>query len=131
MPENTPDARATGLKGRILVACGFVAVGFGVVGIVVPLLPTTPLLLLAAYLFWRGSPRWHAWLLENRLLGGFVRDYVEHRAVPLRSKVVALVVLWTSISVSFFIVRTWYIGVTLAVIGLAVSVHVLRLKTRE
>ena len=103
----------------------------GVVGIVVPLLPTTPLLLLAAYLFWRGSPRWHAWLLNNKLLGSFVRDYVEQRAVPMRSKVIALVVLWSSISVSFAVVRIWYIGVALAAIGAAVSIHVLRLRTRR
>jgi uncharacterized membrane protein YbaN (DUF454 family) len=115
----------------VFVALGFVAVAVGAVGIVVPLLPTTPLLLLAAYLFWRGSPRWHAWLLNNGLLGSFIRDYVEHRAVPMRSKVIALVVLWSSIGVSFVVVGTWYVGVVLAAIGVAVSVHVLRLKTRR
>lgn len=131
MGEKPPRGKATAVRRPLLVAAGFAAVGVGVVGIVVPLLPTTPFLLLAAYLFWLGSPRWHAWLLENRVLGGFVRDYVEHHAVPLRSKVIALIVLWASIGLSLFLVRIWYVWLVLAVIGAAVSIHILRLRTRR
>jgi uncharacterized membrane protein YbaN (DUF454 family)/spermidine synthase len=119
------------LKRRLLVAAGFVFVGIGVVGVVVPLLPTTPFLLLAAYCFLRGSPRWHAWLLGNRLVGGYLQDYLTHRAVPQRTKIVAIAVLWSSIGVSIIVIRVWWVGLGLVAIAAAVSAHILRLRTMK
>ena len=119
------------LKGRLLVAAGFISVGIGVVGVVVPLLPTTPFLLLAAYCFLRGSPRWHAWLLGNRVFGRYIHDYLTQRAVPRRTKIAALVVLWVCLIVSAALVRIWYVAIILAVIGIAVTIHILRLRTLE
>ena len=119
------------LKGRLLVAAGFISVGIGVVGVVVPLLPTTPFLLLAAYCFLRGSPRWHAWLLGNRVFGRYIHDYLTQRAVPRRTKIAALVVLWVCLIVSAALVRIWYVALILAVIGIAVTIHILRLRTLE
>ncbi len=119
------------LKGRLLVVAGFISVGIGVVGVVVPLLPTTPFLLLAAYCFLRGSPRWHAWLLGNRVLGRYIHDYLTQRAVPRRTKIAALVVLWVCLIVSAALVRIWYVALILAVIGIAVTIHILRLRTLE
>jgi uncharacterized protein len=119
------------LKGRLLVAAGFISVGIGVVGVVIPLLPTTPFLLLAAYCFLRGSPRWHAWLLGNRVFGRYIHDYLTQRAVPRRTKIAALVVLWVCLIVSAALVRIWYVALILAVIGIAVTIHILRLRTLE
>jgi hypothetical protein len=113
----------------MLVAAGFVCVGIGVVGVVVPILPTTPFLLLAAYCFLRGSPRWHAWLLGNRVFGRYIHDYLMYRAVPRRTKISALVVLWACLSVSAVLVRIWYVALILAVIGVAVTIHILKLRT--
>lgn len=116
--------------GRLLlVAAGFISVGVAMVGVVVPLLPTTPFLLLAAYLFWRGSPRWHAWLLENRVAGPHLRAYLEQRAVPRRTKMVALAVLWSSLGISAVVVERWYVLAVLVGIGVAVTVHIVRLTT--
>ena len=113
------------------MAAGFISVGIGVVGVVVPLLPTTPFLLLAAYCFLRGSPRWHAWLLGNRVFGRYIHDYLTQRAVPRRTKIAALVVLWACLIVSAALVRIWYVAIILAVIGIAVTIHILRLRTLE
>ncbi len=118
-----------GVGRGLLVACGFVSVGVGVVGIVVPLLPTTPFLLLAAYCFLRGSPRWHAWLLDSPVAGPYLRGYLEQGAVPQRTKIVALVILWGSIGVSCLVVGNWIVGVLLVAIGTGVTIHIVRLKT--
>ena len=75
-------------------ALGLAFVGVGTVGIVVPGLPTTPFLLLAAACFARGSARLEAWLLSDPVFGPLIKDFREHRAVPLRAKVVALVLMW-------------------------------------
>ena len=119
------------LKRRLLVATGFICVGIGVVGVVVPLLPTTPFLLLAAYCFLRGSPRWHAWLLGNRVFGRYIHDYLMYRAVPRRTKIGTLVVLWACLGVSAALVHMWYVALILAVIGVGVTIHILRLRTLE
>ena len=72
---------------------GMVALGLGVLGIFLPLLPTTPFVLLAAWCFSRGSTRCEAWLLNHRILGPMVRDWRERRAVPLRAKQLATLMM--------------------------------------
>lgn len=79
---------------RVLwLAAGGLALAIGLVGIVVPLLPTTPWVLLAAWCFSRGSARWERWLLEHRRFGPMVRDWRAHRAIPLRAKQLATVTM--------------------------------------
>lgn len=77
------------LRG-VLLAAGFVFVGLATIGIVLPLLPTTPFLLLAAACFARSSHRFYQVLLGNRIFGPLIRDWREHRAIPLRAKVLAI-----------------------------------------
>lgn len=82
---------------RILFSVlGCLSLALGVVGIFVPLLPTTPFLLLSAALWVRSSPRLYGWLLAHRLFGTYIRNYRENRAVPLRAKVVTLALMWAS-----------------------------------
>lgn len=78
------------------IVAGSVCLGAGVIGIFVPLLPTTPFLLLAAALYMRSSPRLYAWLLANRYLGTYIRNYRERKALPRRVKVFTLALMWTS-----------------------------------
>ena len=122
-------AAGSAFKRHLLVAAGFICLGVGVVGVVVPLLPTTPFLLLAAYCFARGSPRWHRWLLGNRVFGRYIDDYLTYKAVRRRTKIAALAVLWVCLGVSAVLLRIWYVAVILGVIGVAVTVHILRLRT--
>lgn len=104
----------------------------GVVGIFLPLLPTTPFLLLAAACFAKSSDRMHRWLLDNRWFGNYIRDYREGRGVPLRAKAVALVTLWASMGYAvFYCVPLFAVKVLLVAVAAAVSVHLLRLKTRQ
>ena len=72
----------------IYVAIGSISLVLGVIGIFLPILPTTPFLLLSAALFFRGSPRLYTWLLEHKYLGPYIRSFREDRAIPLRAKII-------------------------------------------
>ncbi len=113
-----------------LLIGGTLCVGLGVLGIVLPLLPTTPFLLLASVCFARSSKRFHLWLLTNRWCGAYIRNYREGRGISRRHKAVTLAVLWLTIgaSAAFAVSRWWLRGVLLG-IAAAVTVHVGRLKT--
>ena len=111
-----------------LLGAGFLAVGLGTLGIFVPLLPTVPFLLLAAACFARSSERFHNWLLEHPHLGPILHGYLSGQGISSRAKVGALTLLWISIPVSvFFFVTLLWVQILLIGIGLAVTVHLLRL----
>ncbi|HUH87086.1 MAG TPA: YbaN family protein [Pusillimonas sp.] len=108
---------------------GGIALALAALGVALPLLPTTPFLLVAAACFLRGSPRMHAWLTQNQVFGHYLRDYQEKKAVPLRIKVVAIGLMWLSLGYSMlFVVPT--LKIPLGLIGLGVTAYlVLGLKT--
>ena len=115
-------------KRVLIIACGTASVGVGVVGALVPLLPTTPFLLLAAYLFARSSERLYEWLLGNRLVGGYLRRYYEGRCMSGRHKVVTLALLWIALGLSALLaVDAWWVRGILGGVGVAVSLHILML----
>ncbi len=109
-----------------LVAVGVVSVGLGTIGIVVPVLPTTPFLLLAAACFVRASPRMHDWLLTHPRLGPYV-SFVDGGGMPARAKRNALVVLWVAIggSSAVAVASGAPVGVKAAVVGTLLVVAVL------
>ena len=80
-------------KRTLYKVTGFTLVGLGVVGIFLPLLPTTPLLLLAAACFSRSSERWHRWLLNHQTFGPIIRNWHEHKCIPRRAKLISIVMV--------------------------------------
>jgi uncharacterized protein len=115
-----------------LLVIGILSVALGVVGTVVPLLPTTPLLLLAAFCFARSSDRFHAWLLGNRWFGETIRNYRDGLGLPLRQKIVTLAILWvTVVTTSIFAVPLWPVRILLGAIATGVTVYLLSLPTRS
>jgi len=116
----------------LLIACGTASVGVGVIGAFVPLLPTTPFLLLAAYLFGRSSERLYRLLLGNRLIGEYLRLYYEGRCMSRRHKVVTLALLWIALaSTAALVAESWWLRGVLGSVGLAVTAHVLMLPTEK
>ena len=114
----------------LLTTIGIISVGLGTAGIFLPLLPTTPFLLLAAACFIRSSDRLYQWLIHKRWFGSYIRNYREHRALPLRAKVIALILLWTTMSYSVFaLVVNKVLQVSLLLIAAVVTVYLLSLKT--
>ena len=77
---------------------GSLSLGIGVLGIFVPGLPTTPFLLLSAGLYIRGSRRMHRWLVNNRILGGYIQRFSFKRGIPLKTKIRSIILMWTMIS---------------------------------
>jgi len=115
---------------KILVVLGVVSLLLGIIGIVVPLLPTTPFLLLAAACFIRGSDRLHNWLMNHKIFGSYIRNYREHKAIPLKTKVVALALLWATILFSvIFVLETLWLRILLGTIAVAVTAHILHFRT--
>ena len=114
----------------LLVIAGTVCVGLGIVGIFVPVLPTTPFLLLAAACYARSSQRFHGWLLNNKWFGSYIRNYLERKGITLRAKIITLSLLWITIGVSVaFAVETLVLKLILIIIAIGVSIHILSLRT--
>jgi uncharacterized membrane protein YbaN (DUF454 family) len=122
--------KRSSVRRCLLTITGIIAVVLGAVGVFVPLLPTTPFLLLAAACFIRSSERLYAWLIHHRWFGSYIRNYREHCAVTLRAKVIALALLWMVIGYSaVVVVDSWLLRVVLAVIAVGVTIHLLHLRT--
>jgi len=114
----------------LLLTAGILSVGLATAGVFLPLLPTTPFLLLAAACFIRSSDRLHRWLVTHRWFGPYIRNYREHGAVSRRAKWVTLLLLWTTLGYAILrIVGSPYLRVLLLLVGIGVTVHVLKLKT--
>lgn len=117
-----------------LIATGVLFVVLGVVGVFVPVLPTTPFLLLAAACFVRSSERMHRWLLENCVFGEYLRRYRDGEGLPPALKLWTLGMLWTTLAISAFVAvpaRLWWGRLLLLAVGLGVTIHVLRIRTRR
>ncbi|GIZ53012.1 YbaN family protein [Noviherbaspirillum aridicola] len=113
----------------LLNLVGCIAVVLAVLGVFLPLLPTTPFLLLASACFIRGSDRMHRWLMNNRLFGEYLHNIETRRGMPLRAKVVALALMWPSLLWSMHIVGRPLVTALLLVTGSGVTVYILRMKT--
>ncbi len=116
----------------LFLAAGFVAVGLGIAGIVLPVLPTTPFMLLAAACFARSSPRFHRWLLHHGTFGPIVSEWERHRAIPYRTKIWAIVLMSATLaaSIAFFVKPPW-LKAALAVFGVAMALWLYRRPSRD
>lgn len=114
----------------LLLAAGFICIAIGVLGIFLPLLPTTPLLLLAAACFARSSERFHRRLLGHDRLGPMIRGYLDGSGIPLRAKVSAIAMIWLTVPASaFLVVPLPWVRVLLLAVAVGVTIYLLRLPT--
>jgi uncharacterized membrane protein YbaN (DUF454 family) len=113
----------------VLIVCGSIAVTLGVIGIFVPLMPTTVFLLLAAACYARSSERFYRKLVNSRWLGGYIRNSREGRGMSRREKTVTLVMLWAGIGASMvWSIHSLWLEALLLVVAISVTVHVARIK---
>lgn len=116
----------------IYIIIGSISLGLGVLGIFLPVLPTTPFLLLAAALFFRSSPRLYRWLLGHKYLGPYIRNFLHDRSIPLHVKILVVSLLWiTAINCICFVFDNWWLKGLMGGIALGVTVYVLSFKTRR
>jgi uncharacterized membrane protein YbaN (DUF454 family) len=119
-------------KRNILLTAGTISVAIGIVGIFIPLLPTTPFLLLAAACYLRSSERFYHWLLNNRLFGTYIRNYVEGRGMPAKIKIFTIALLWITIGVSLGITSpNIVVKIILGLIAIGVTLHIILIKARN
>lgn len=119
------------LARLLWTAAGTLSLAVGVVGIILPVLPTTPFVLIAAACYLRGSKKMYDKLVENRYFGSYLRDYMEGRGVSKRATVVSITSLWILILLSVvFATNDLIIRAVLIAVATAVTIHLLRLRTR-
>ncbi|PIV55595.1 DUF454 domain-containing protein [Candidatus Desantisbacteria bacterium CG_4_10_14_0_8_um_filter_48_22] len=117
--------------GRIfLVIAGTLLVGIAILGIFLPLLPTTPFLLLAAACYARSSTKLYNWLLNNKYFGEYIRNYRERKGIPLKVKIVSISLLILTIGyTSIFVTKICWVRICLFLIALGVSIHICSFPT--
>lgn len=114
----------------LLILGGSVSTFLGIAGIFLPLLPTTPFLLLASWCFVRSSDKLHYKLMNNKYLGPFIKNYKEKKGITLRNKIYSLAFLYITLTISFiFSPPLWYIWLMLSSIAIGVTWHIARFKT--
>jgi len=128
MAYEIQEKRNPAIRFALLVV-GWLCVALGVIGIFLPVLPTTPFLLLAAACFVRSSKRFYLWLVLHPRLGPWVRDYLDGQGIPRRAKGYALGLMWLSIALSCYLVPLPWARAFMLTSAVLVSIYILRQKT--
>lgn len=116
----------------ILIASGTIFLVIGIIGIFLPILPTTPFLLLAAACYARSSEKFYIWLIKNKVFGSYIKNYREGKGIPLKVKIIAIIFLWITIMVSTLLfIDVFWIRILLILIAVGVTIHILTIKTKK
>jgi len=119
------------VKRKLLIGAGTLSTGLGIIGIFVPILPTTPFLLLAAACYMRSSERFYQWLISNRIFGAYVRNYIEGKGMPARIKIITILILWLTIGLTATLgVQNMVIRIVLICVALGVTTHIILIKKK-
>jgi len=130
MNQTEGRRRPSSLKKAIFIVAGTISLGLGAVGIFLPILPTTPFLLLSAACYYKGSERMHRWLLNNKLFGSYIRNYKEGKGISQAGKILTLFLLWITIIFSaFYMVNNYVVQIVLFAIAIAMTIHIITLPT--
>lgn len=111
------------MKRMLLMSVGFISFGLGSIGVLLPVLPTTPFLLLSAFCFTRSSNRFDAWLKQTKLYRFYVADYLETRSIPLKRKWKILANILLLMSLSIFLAPLWPIKISLALLTIGITIY--------
>ncbi len=132
LPKHNPQLVQNTALRILLIGIGFLSVALGVIGIFLPLLPTTPFLLLSAACFTRTSPKFYDWLVAHPRLGKYIVYYLHGRGIPKKAKFYTLAMIWTTMLVSAFVLLdSPIVRVILPIIGVLVSIYILRQPNLE
>lgn len=116
----------------ILVTLALLSLSMGVIGIVVPGMPTTVFLLMSAGLLVKSNERLYNWLMNHKVLGKFIKDYIEHKAMPKRAKIMAIVMMTTMVTLSVvFFIQPLVIRIIVALAGVIGFIAIMKVPTLE
>lgn len=114
----------------LLAIIGSVSLALGIMGIFLPVLPTTPFLLLSAALYMRSSQRLYDWLMSHKHLGSYIKNFREYKALPLRVKIVSVTMVWvTLLYCAISVANEWWMSALFIAIAIGVSIHILSYRT--
>lgn len=121
------------MKKNLFIVLGSISFGLGVVGVFLPVLPTTPFLLISAYFYAKSSEKLYIWLLNHRYFGSYIRAFREEKSIPLHGKIFALSMMWLVILYTGFRVINdkLYLQIILFVIASLVTIYILSFKTKK
>ena len=120
------------MKRNLLILFGSLSLVLGLLGIVLPLLPTTPFLLLSATRYFHGSDRLYRWLMAHPTLGPYIRSFRKEKAIPLRAKVVSVSLVWiTLLYCIIFVLEPLGLRILLLLLAVGISWHILSFATRK
>ena len=131
--EERDDSRVSGkMMSGIYIVVGTIALVIGAIGLFLPVIPTTPLVILAAACYYRGSERLHNWILSSRWIGDTVKNYQEGRGLTRDTKVRAISMMWAMTLISaWFFVSNPVVRVAIICVVMGVTVYLVRLPTLE
>ncbi len=118
------------MKNTILLIIGLISVILGAIGVFVPVLPTTPFVLLAGGCFSISSPRLSAWLKKSKFFGSYIENYENNTGIPKEVKIKAIITLWAGIILSMFLIQNIILNSILLIIAVCVSIYLGRMKTK-
>jgi uncharacterized membrane protein YbaN (DUF454 family) len=131
-PRVEPAEHRSRWVRAFFLAAGTVALALGLIGIFLPLLPTTPFVLLAAACYARGSRRFYDWLLAQRTFGPIIHEWQHHRSIPYKTKITAIVLMSLTLGVSIvFFVQPLWLKALLALMGVGLAVWMYRMPSRD
>jgi len=117
-------------KTLVLTLFGFIFLSIGFIGIILPILPTTPFVLISAVCFSVGNKKIFNLLEKNPIFGQYIENYRKKIGIKKSLKIISIAILWTGLIVSMIIVNTIFVFILLGFIGLCVTIHLLLIKTR-
>lgn len=129
MQEEKQVKPVTGIMRVFLIAAGTISVGLAVVGAILPLIPTTPFLLLASFCYIRSSDKLYTKLINSKYLGEYIRNFQEGRGMPLKAKYVSIILLWASLIFSMVRFPKDYVFIIAIATGVGVTILILKIKT--
>lgn len=119
------------LKKYLLISIGSISLVLGIFGVLIPLLPTTPFLLLTSFCYIRSSDRLYRWLINHKIFGEYIYNYITYKAVKKSIKISGLIFLWITLVSSMLVVANVHVRIFLFIVGIGVSIHLVKLKTLD
>ncbi|MBK6506919.1 MAG: YbaN family protein [Ignavibacteria bacterium] len=126
--ESNQESNNT-FKRHFFNTLGFLCIGLAAVGIILPVMPTTIFVILAAYFFAKGSKKFHDWLLRNKVFGTYLSNYRDGKGMSVGSKIFSISFLWVGIIFSVVMLEITWLKIALLAVAIAVTIHIYKIKT--
>ena len=113
----------------LLISIGTFFLGVAIIGIFIPILPTTPFLLISSALYAKSSKKFYDWLINNKIFGKYIKNYRDGKGIPLKLKIITTALLWITIGCSaIFALDIFWARVLLVIIAILVTIHIIRIN---